>query len=502
MSASDYIKQLNKLKDEVKVSPDWKSAQRDVLLSKISAQSDFSQQNLFGKLLHTHTKLAFKPVVFAMLFIIFFGSIIASVSASGSLPGEILYPIKLTTEKIQVSLVRNDSKKANLKLKLAKKRIEEIKIVAKNEKNIEKKKEILKQPVEEYKKTMQEVQNTVLHQITITNDKAQTLKLAKNLKETASDAKNTITGIIKEDTKNDVVDLLDELKNTSKKAELDAVVTIAKNVDNKEEAKKTISEYIDNIEEEKVAEKKAKVKKAKNIKMEESVGNNKNNSDNGLNTDGTDAPADAKALDGQADNGLNTQGDNADNTDAPADAKALDGQADNGDSADAPADAKALEGQVDNGLNTDAPADAKALDGQAANGGTETQTKKGDGILSDDDISEVKALIKKDDFESALVVMEKVSKDGVVNTDGTDAPAYAEASDGQADNGLNTDSTDAPADAEALDGQAESGLNTDAPAYAEASDGQADNGDSMDSTDAPADAEALDGQADNTGGGN
>lgn len=80
------------------------------------------------------TKTATVLGVFALAVLSSGGLVYAS---QNSLPGQLLYPVKLTTEKAQLAITANPDKKKDLKLKFIDKRIKEAEIIS-NEKNINK----------------------------------------------------------------------------------------------------------------------------------------------------------------------------------------------------------------------------------------------------------------------------------------------------------------------------------------------------------------------------
>lgn len=141
MKKKELLKQLNNLKKTVKPDLDWQESNRDILLSQINAQTRLNFETAKFKLLPNIFQRRFlmpvlKPVASLVLIVVFvFGVWTASVSATKkSLPGDLFYNIKLTTERVQVNLTLNDEKKANLEIAFAQRRLEEIeKIVEKSE---------------------------------------------------------------------------------------------------------------------------------------------------------------------------------------------------------------------------------------------------------------------------------------------------------------------------------------------------------------------------------
>src|SRR6056297_262730 len=168
MDKEKIIQQLKDLK-QVKPEKDWVNSQRQLLMSQITRQSSAKSRSfvynfwLFFKSLLPVGFLRFvaKPVgVLTILSLLVFTTGMLGVNASkGSLPGEFLYSVKLTSEKIKVGFTSGEEKKAEMHMRFAEKRIREIEKVAAEEKEPEEKKEKIKVAVgsleEEMKKTRQ-----------------------------------------------------------------------------------------------------------------------------------------------------------------------------------------------------------------------------------------------------------------------------------------------------------------------------------------------------------
>jgi len=128
MKKRELLKQLHNLKN-FKPDLEWQRTNREILLSQIKAQTKaefvFSNKLLFKNLFVA----AYKPIGGLILIIgILFGAWIASVGATrNSLPGDLLYGFKLTTERMQVNLTLNDEKRTNLEMAFAERRLDEIK---------------------------------------------------------------------------------------------------------------------------------------------------------------------------------------------------------------------------------------------------------------------------------------------------------------------------------------------------------------------------------------
>jgi len=128
MIEKDYlIKQLKNLGDRVVLDKKWKKEQRQFLVSQLNAQLD----NIDGIEIHHELKILsyfqtlLKPVVLLLVFVLSSGWL--SVMASeNSLPGDLLYPIKINSEKVKIALTFDKTKEAELHMESAKKRVQEI----------------------------------------------------------------------------------------------------------------------------------------------------------------------------------------------------------------------------------------------------------------------------------------------------------------------------------------------------------------------------------------
>lgn len=187
MNHRQLKKLIKSVNTHVQTDQKWKSQQREVLLHAMKAQTTAVKQSGFGRKMALNLgAMVARPVgAFAMVLTVMFGSVIASVSAAtSSTPGQILYPLKLTTERIQVSFVSDKKDKANLQLSFAKKRLQEIKDVVNNEPDQAKVQEKIKQPIENLKSTIASVKIAVEDMKTEDNNKA--IDVVANLKDVAN----------------------------------------------------------------------------------------------------------------------------------------------------------------------------------------------------------------------------------------------------------------------------------------------------------------------------
>jgi len=203
--------QLKKVKNlEGRINPDqaWVVRTKTTLLQKIASETTATSvpvPSTIGKkhadrVLHgfhaffpTHLFSQARPVFVSLLVFLLAGSgWIASASASGSLPGDTLWQIKLASEKTQIvlaSITGNDKKNVALQLKFAARRADEIKIVTGEEKYPPEEK--AKRAGEGLKQLQENIASidTAVHSV---NQKEDISKGAKELNESTSQISATL----------------------------------------------------------------------------------------------------------------------------------------------------------------------------------------------------------------------------------------------------------------------------------------------------------------------
>jgi len=152
----NIVEQLKTLK-EIKPRAEWVNSSRELLLSQISAQAENSKTSVganawfFIKSAMPSGVLRFvaQPIgVLSVILLFVAGTGILGVNASKtSLPGDLLYPVKLTSEKVSLSLIINDSKKAEKHLEYAEERVNEMEAVSAQPLEAQDKKDKIKQAV-------------------------------------------------------------------------------------------------------------------------------------------------------------------------------------------------------------------------------------------------------------------------------------------------------------------------------------------------------------------
>lgn len=135
-------KLIEQLKELRTLAPrkEWVAEQREILLSRIAAQTEAVQPSFAGRAWLVSRswipagvlRYSARPLgLVSILAVLVLGVGMFGVNASkGSLPGDLLYPVKLTTEKVRVSVVASEEKQAELYVGFAEERVKEIETVA------------------------------------------------------------------------------------------------------------------------------------------------------------------------------------------------------------------------------------------------------------------------------------------------------------------------------------------------------------------------------------
>lgn len=134
MKDKELLDQLNNLK-AIKPDSQWKERNRSVLMNQIygaKADKEAPSFNLFQSFLKTLPKFAFdlagQPamVVVFILFFVFGGSVLSVNYARDTKPGDSLYIAKLISERTKEALTFSDKEKAQLVIKHAQNRADEL----------------------------------------------------------------------------------------------------------------------------------------------------------------------------------------------------------------------------------------------------------------------------------------------------------------------------------------------------------------------------------------
>ena len=161
--------QLSSLKKEAVVDIEWKYTLRQTLLIKSRTQSmaKIYEEKLaddlgfFGFLKSWQQPRPLVPaMVFSGILFSFFGLSFGTVwAAQSSLPGDLLFPVKLATERTQLIAKDNADEKARFQIEIANRRVGELVAIASNQNDDGKKAEQIEQAVLEVEHQLAVVKN-------------------------------------------------------------------------------------------------------------------------------------------------------------------------------------------------------------------------------------------------------------------------------------------------------------------------------------------------------
>lgn len=176
-----------RLLKHIQPNPDWlKSQRRNLLLELESDKQSRKVWSLPGFSLSNFAlkkSLALKPVLVSLvLFCLIFGSGLLTVwAAKNSLPGDLLYPIKISLENARVKVSSTESK-PRLQAELVKTRIEELNRIIKETRDLAEKKE----------RVVKAVDGLHAQVVSTVNSKVETVEAAKAISEKASQAEEAL----------------------------------------------------------------------------------------------------------------------------------------------------------------------------------------------------------------------------------------------------------------------------------------------------------------------
>lgn len=200
------IKSLREARQVIEPRTEWLKGNREILMMQIKNNrplpqaSEERQWNLIWVwnfmdvfLPRTVVHYAVRPVfVLLLIFGIAFGGWAGSVSASyNSLPGDVLYPVKLATENMQTS-VANKSDATKLRTQFAVRRVEEVKQIVKG--NSLKKEEKVGEAVKHLKSDLDQVRGNLeeMKKSEKNTTSAQVVETAKMVNEKTTEIQKTL----------------------------------------------------------------------------------------------------------------------------------------------------------------------------------------------------------------------------------------------------------------------------------------------------------------------
>lgn len=199
MQEKDILKLLKNLQ-ELKPKQEWVAQNRLQLLSQLNAQIGFNGnkedrrklKNISLFLPQFLTNSIVKPAGIIALVLAVLSGGFASVSASsGSVPGDILYPIKITKEKMKLSVAPDDKQKTSLHIEFANERLNELDKITKTEPKKEKQNQKAQKAIKGYKKEIDDVKKS-LEQVKSVQKSEEAVKVAKMVTEKTEEFSKTL----------------------------------------------------------------------------------------------------------------------------------------------------------------------------------------------------------------------------------------------------------------------------------------------------------------------
>jgi len=244
--------QLKDLKN-IKPRSEWVDQERELLISQVASQTEekkLNYSNYFVNSWHLAKSLmpggfmrfVARPVgIFTLLVSFVFCSGILGVNASkGSLPGDFLYPVKLTSEKVKVGLTIAQENKANLHVSFAGERVKEIESVMTIEKEPEIKKQKVKIAVEGLKQDMKKAQENIEKVKQESKKGKNTVAVAKEIDKKAEEISDKVEQ--KKQEQKDDQEMAQALDQAGSAADKTAVVAIEVIIEEYEEGDETITD--------------------------------------------------------------------------------------------------------------------------------------------------------------------------------------------------------------------------------------------------------------------
>ncbi len=250
MTNQELIKQLKsyrKLESGGQPQDFWVASNKELLMSQIQPRTSYNQAvtdkpseatyyveffNLFFK------QKILKPALATFMIVAVMLSYTATVSvANASLPGDMLYPVKTASEKVQLALTYDEEKKVELQMDFVGRRVDELQQIVKQEDNTQVKKDKVVQTVQKISQDIKEVNNK-LKTIHLADAKL-LAAVAKDVDEKASQIKQEISKVhaeMPEDIKKDVAkDMTTAIDDTEKASDDALEVVLAKYLEGQEE---------------------------------------------------------------------------------------------------------------------------------------------------------------------------------------------------------------------------------------------------------------------------
>lgn len=220
---SNLKKQLKNLGEAVKLDKNASEEMRAILMSRV--ESDIAVQGRVKgnpmSLISVFTP-SVRAILVSLIVVLIPGGGFTTVKAAlGSLPGDLLYPVKITTEKIQVALVSDGDAKTELRVEFAERRLQEAEDIINNEENgekeekvaiaVEKFKEEIENITEDLEGLEDESQQVLEEKIALLNIEAEKIAQvvgAEELKEVIENPNTTEVVVVEEAENSEVITII------------------------------------------------------------------------------------------------------------------------------------------------------------------------------------------------------------------------------------------------------------------------------------------------------
>ena len=183
MSSREFthsLKDLKKVASGIRPDPAWVSRTRSAIVMR--ARKDLVEQEAVSTARYFFPSALVAAVrgpamALASVVLVILGGSIASVrAAENSLPGDLLYPVKIAAEQTQIMLARSDTDKLSLKAEFVGRRVDEMKVIAASD--TPEKDARIQQAAEGLKRDLDTVKNQ-LHDVASDAPPAQVAEAAK-----------------------------------------------------------------------------------------------------------------------------------------------------------------------------------------------------------------------------------------------------------------------------------------------------------------------------------
>ncbi len=233
------VEQLKELR-AIKPRAEWVASNRSLLLAQIKSQATVQEAKpadylKFAKMLMPtrFVQSIVKPMYIAglaFLFVVGSGALTVS-AARESLPGNVLYPVKLTSERVAVSLAGSPAAKAKASANNAAERVREIEKIISTNTDAATKNQMISVASDNLKKNMDSVVSNLDQAKSEKGDSAETLAAAQNVGKTVTDLTQRLEQNNQAGGNEQTAQIIADAKNTVNEAGVKAVEVIVDKYD-------------------------------------------------------------------------------------------------------------------------------------------------------------------------------------------------------------------------------------------------------------------------------